>query len=343
MFWAKFLRKERLDLVEYEVDVKESMIKKKWPGVLELLLLDHTTNKNIFWATDLYEKRYKSRFYAFRSPITIDLITEGEDRVIKPRVTKEKQDRQYRIKDKAEVFTPAWICNKQNNLIDNDWFGYDGVFNNEKDDNTWTATKKPVVFPENKTWVDYVRELRLEVACGEAPYLVSRYDITTGKKIKLQNRIGLLDRKIRIVNENAASDSEWLAMVKWAFKSTYGYEWQGDNLLLARENLLFTFIDYFEDRFGKEPDLDLLKEIAEIISWNIWQMDGIRGVLPCTCCNSKYIDLFGEKTMDCCLGCKTGDIHSHNGKYCYIGDWNKMTSKGQPKRIKYISLLKGKK
>ncbi len=328
--------------MEYEVDVKENMILKKWPELLDVLLFDHTTNKNIFWATELYEKQYGNR-YSFRSQIKPELITGENGNIIKPRIAKTKKAQQDRVKDKAEVFTPAWICNKQNNLIDNDWFGYDGVFNKEKDDNTWTATKKPVVFPEGKNWVDYVRELRLEVACGEAPYLVSRYDITTGKKIKLQNRIGLLDRKMRIVNENAASDSEWIAMTKWAFKSTYGYEWQGDNLLLARENLLFTFIDYFEDRFGKEPAMELLKEIAEIISWNIWQMDGIRGVLPCTCCNSKYIDLFGEKTMDCCLGCKTGDIHSHNGKYCYIGDWNKMTSKGKPTRVKYISLLKGKK
>lgn len=328
--------------MEYEIDVKESIILHKWPELLDIILRDHTTNKNIFWATDLYEQQYGNR-YSFRSQIKPELITGTNEGIIKPRVAKTKKAQQDRVKDKAEVFTPAWICNKQNNLIDNDWFGYADVFNKENDDNTWSATKKPVIFPEGKSWIDYVRELRLEVACGEAPYLVSRYDITTGKKIPLSKRIGLLDRKIRIVNENTATESDWLSMVKWAFKSTYGYEWQGDNLLLARENLLFTFIDYYEDRFKKEPALEILKEIAEIISWNIWQMDGIRGVLPCSCCNYKYIDLFGEKTMDCCLGCKTGNIHSHNGKYCYVGDWNKMTSKGNPTKIKYISLLKDKK
>jgi hypothetical protein len=31
----------------------------------------------------------------------------------------------------AEVFTPSWICNAQNNLIDNTWFGRDNVFNKE--------------------------------------------------------------------------------------------------------------------------------------------------------------------------------------------------------------------
>lgn len=326
--------------MEYDIDVKESIIKEKWPGILEILLLDRTTNKNIFWATDVYEKQYNSRLFAFKSPITIDLITQKGDRVIRPRITKTKKEQQYRIKDKAEVFTPAWMCNKQNNMIDNDWFGYEGVFNKENDDNTWVATKKHIVFPKGKTWVDYVRELRLEITCGEAPYLASRYDITSGQKISLKNRIGLLDRKIRVINENVTSDSEWMTMVKWAFKSTYGYEWQGDNLLLARENMLLTFVDYYIDRFKKDPDLDLLKEIAEIISWNIWQMDGIRGVLPSSCCNSKYIDLFGEHTMDCCIGCKTGNINNHNGEYCYIRDWSKVTSAGEPVKVKYISLLK---
>lgn len=26
-------------------------------------------------------------------------------------------------RDKAEVFTPSWVCNAQNNLVDNQWFG----------------------------------------------------------------------------------------------------------------------------------------------------------------------------------------------------------------------------
>ena len=324
--------------MEYEIDIKENMILQKWPDLMGLLLIDHTTKKNIFWATDIYEPQYGNR-YSFKSQIKPELITGSNGHIIKPRISKSKKVQQDRIKDKAEVFTPAWICNKQNNLIDNDWFGRPDVFNIEKDDNTWVATTAPIEFPENKSWIDYVRELRLEIACGEAPYLVSRYDITTGKKIKLKDRIGLLDRKIRIVNENAATDEDWLAMVKWAYKSTYGYEWQGDNLLLARENLLFTFIDYYDARFGKEPDIEILKEIADIISWNIWQMDGIRGILPCSCCNSKYTDLFGEKTMNCCLGCKTGDIHSHNGTYCIIRDWTSKNKK--PKTLKYVSLIKG--
>ncbi len=78
---------------------------------------------------------------------------------------------------------------------------------------------------------------------GEAPYLVSRYDTVTGQKIELNSRIGLLDRKMRVVNENVNDEVEWFKWTERAFQSIYGYEFQGDNLLLARENLLCTFIE----------------------------------------------------------------------------------------------------
>ena len=31
------------------------------------------------------------------------------------------------IRGKAEVFTPSWVCNCQNNLVDDAWFGYAGA------------------------------------------------------------------------------------------------------------------------------------------------------------------------------------------------------------------------
>lgn len=159
----------------------------------------------------------------------------------------------------AEVFTPSWICNKQNNLVDNAWFGRECVFNTEVDNpdgfHTWIVNAEPVVFPEGKTWRDYVNENRLEITCGEAPYLVSRYDTVTGEPIPVERRIGLLDRKLRIVGENTETATDWLKAAQAAYMSTYGYEWQGDNLILAREALLYTFIDYYHAKFGKDPSL----------------------------------------------------------------------------------------
>ena len=116
---------------------------------------------------------------------------------------------------------------------------------------------------------------RIEVSCGEAPYLVSRYDTVTGEPIELLSRIGLLDRKLRVVTENASDENEWLKWAYRAYESVYGFEFQGDSLLLARENLLYTFIDGMRHALKRTPTLRELKRVATVISWNLWQMDGL--------------------------------------------------------------------
>ena len=114
---------------------------------------------------------------------------------------------------------------------------------------------------------------RLEITCGEAPYLVSRYDTTTGELIVPPiRRIGFLDRKLRIVNENTSTEEEWLKWAIRAIQSCYGYEYQGDNLLIARINVLLSFYEYFIERWKHDPNMKILTRIANIISWNIWQM-----------------------------------------------------------------------
>mgnify|MGYP000334055629 FL=1 len=65
-----------------------------------------------------------------------------------------------------------------------------------------------------------------------------------------------------------------------AFQSVYGYEFQGDSLLIARANLLLTFVDHYRNRFGTDPDKKHLKQIANVIVWNLWQMDGLTETIP---------------------------------------------------------------
>ena len=50
--------------------------------------------------------------------------------------------------------------------------------------------------------------------------------------------------------------------------------------MIARINLLETFCEYTKARWKEEPSDLELKRIANIISWNLWQMDGIYGVIP---------------------------------------------------------------
>lgn len=309
----------------------------EYPEVLDILLYDNTTKKNIIWASDHYAKKGKD-FLKSNEIKPYHIL--GRVKVIKPRTLKSKTEQVKRSKDNAEVFTPSWIVNKQNNLIDNEWFKKDNVFNVEKKDNSWAVTKK-VIFDEEKTFTDYIDDIRLEICCGEAPYLVSRYDSVSGKRIENKNRVGLLDRKFRVINENVKDDKEWIEYAIKAIKSIYGYEFQGDNLFIARENILLDFIDYYLERFKKMPDKELLIEISTIISWNIFQMDGLKYVVPFTCHNEevKYVQLslFDEDNeqpkFEMCPGCKNNDPKKHNGKRCYIMDWEKN------KKIKFVSLI----
>lgn len=307
------------------IDIKENDILRQDPILLDMLLLDRTTGRNIKWATHDYANRGVD--YLYGNEIRVDCITGRNGQVIQPRVCKSRVEQQARIRYKAEVFTPSWLCNCQNNLVDEQWFGRKNVFNIELPTG-WKSEERPIQFDDviGRRWQDYVFDIRIEITCGEAPYLVSRYDNATGKSIALSKRIGVLDRKLRVVSENTRTCWEWYKWAKYAFKSVYGYEWQGDNLLLARENLLFTFIDYFYGKFGRLPAKDKIRDIANIISWNIWQMDGLKCVVPDTChCTlaraTLKLDGGPEAKYIPCPGCESGDVHAHNGIYCRIRDW----------------------
>ena len=239
---------------------------------LNILLKDRSTGKNIIFASNTYNEM------DFASEITKKLI-DGDKVVFRPRVVKSQKEQVKRTRKKAEVFTPSWICNMMNNQCDKEWFGGDNVFNCEHN-KQWETMEERIAFPVGKTWKDYVLARRLEITCGEGPYLVSRYDTVTGEMIPLSQRIGILDRKLRVINENVKAHRTWNQWVYRAFESTYGYEYQGDNLLMARINLLETFCEYSRARWESEPSQESIKRIARIISWNIWQMDGLLGTLP---------------------------------------------------------------
>lgn len=228
----KLMRSE----IEKRIDILEDDIADIDPRILRLLLKDKTSKGNILWCTQDYES-YGTE-YDEHKPMKVELITGELSSVIQPRAAKSKEIQRNRIRNRAEVFTPSWVCNEQNNLIDEAWFGRRNVFNTPHE-KTWTTTAERIEFLHPKTWRDYVDAKRLEITCGEAPYLVSRYDTTTGDLIPVYERIGLFDRKMRIVNENCSTDEEWLKWSRRAVQSVFGYEFQGDSVLIARENLLY--------------------------------------------------------------------------------------------------------
>ena len=287
------------------IDILENKLLQDEPGLLEVLLSDHTTRKNIFWATDSYADYGEG--YGWHDSITVEAITGKHGNVIMPRAMKSRDEQQRRSRQMAEVFTPSWLVGKMNDVIDEEWIGLHKELNENKN-----------------AWQDYVLATRLEITCGEAPFLTSRYDTVSGEPIPIAERTGILDRKLRLVNDNS-SDEEWAHWALLALGSVYGYEWQGDNLLLAREALLATFNEYHEQRFDKRAAKATIFRAAEIISWNVWQMDGLKAVVPCSCHDDQHTEsnLFGEQTTTVtpCRGCDKDDILLHNGLRCRLRRW----------------------
>ena len=260
-------------------------------AVLDTLLKDRSTGKNIIWATDPPDELQTVMYEPVtdRSQITTQQLGLTHYEVVLPRMMKQTDTQQQRTRKKGEVFSPAWVCNKMNNALDADWFrglGTEqttGQFTVELPQG-WQTVETPVQFPACKgrtpAWVQYVQSRRLEVTCGEAPFLASRYDAATGEMIPVTRRIGILDRKLRVVSENAATEDEWRKYATNAVQSTYGYEYQGDNLLLARVNLLLTYAEHLQARWQRKPTKEELQPIATIITWNLWQMDGLHLSVP---------------------------------------------------------------
>lgn len=244
------------------VDVLENYLRKQG-RLLDILLKDRTTGRNIIWATDSYvQSGKKSDSFLPTKSIKAEFVTGKYGKLIQPRAVKTKEEQKRRTKEKAEVFTPLKIVKQMNEEVDK------AIKDNQP----------------NYAWQEYVQMLKLEITCGEAPYIVSRYDptLSTGKMLPLKKRVGFLDKKLQVIEKNCSEKEDWFFWVKEAYKASYGYEWQGDNLLIARENLLYSFYDYYQAQFetDKLPPMSWREEIAEIISWNIWQMDGLKYTVP---------------------------------------------------------------
>lgn len=337
---------EREQIIQDNVDILEDQIPQ---DLLVVLLQDHTTGKNILWGTDIEHNE--------KSEIKIEEIIGENGLALRPRVRKSEEEKRLRTKKRAEVFTPSWICNEQLNAADMLWFygkacPVSGSPFNKVDGKTWKASSllslKRAFEKTGRDWKQYILEDKIEMCCGEGPYLTSRYDVVSEREIPVSERIGILDRKLRVINAFVgAGDSkcEWIKWAKAAYQHTYGFEWQGDNLLLTREALLYTFVDnLIEYNLGKSKkikrmdssnrsfgdidfnafrpdDMSVIHEIADIISWNCWQMDGLTGCTPYVSPSMEFKKLIANinKNSDNVLFEATDNIPK---EFCRIKDWN---------------------
>lgn len=251
------------------IDISEDKLIKRSADLLKILLKDRTTKKNIVWATHSYE--LLGNEFSSREQITLSKLTGKYVNLIQPRAEKSKYEQKDRTKIKAEVFTPTWLVEKQNSYVEAELEALD--------------------------LEDYIQLRWLEITCGEAPYMVTRYDTVTGEEIPLSERVGFVDRKLQRISRDVSDEATFYEFVKKAYRASYGYEYQGDSLLLARENLLATFEDYYLAKTGNQPRLEQKKEIATIISYNVFQMDGLKKSSPYSAKQSPFqqLSLFSDE------------------------------------------------
>lgn len=266
------------------VDIRETELAKDSKSLLQILLKDRTTKRNIVWASPSY--KHLGKYFAENQSIQLKSIIGRYGSMIQPRVEKKKYDQVLRTRRRAEVFTPSWLVDKQVQIVESEL--------------------------GNLSLEEYIRTCWMELACGEAPYIVTRYDSITGKVIPLDQRVGFLDRKVQRISQEVGTEEEFIQWSKLAYQAAYGYELQGDSLLLARENLLFTFYEYYENKFGHEPDIKTGRQIADIISYNIVQMNGLTKRTPYSAdSDAAQLDLFDT----------VNDETDHGDKFTLIKNW----------------------
>ena len=288
------------------IHIEDDILYLRRLGLLDKLLLDRTTRRNIVWGSSAHAGLGKE--YESGCEIRGELITGDRSGVIKTRARKELGARSDRTRKNGEVFTPLWICRRRNDYGDETWQETAAARGGKK-----LAAR----------WRRYVDRRVLEITCGEAPYLASRYDAATGGEIPLAERIGIIDRKLRAVDENAETEGEWLKWAFRAFEAAYGYELLGDNLVIARVNLFMTFDENLRRRWGRAPTMRECQRLIKIITWNIWQADGLTGKVP------RFEQWNGERRQrglfDGIDG-YTDETQSGEAPYCRVFDWRSRRS-----------------
>ena len=271
------------------INIQDDILRLHAMGLLDPLLADRTTGHRILWATDAYcERGFR---FERNCEITPGLITGENADVIKTRARKSMEQQSLRTRKHGEVFTPVWVCKQMLDHIDQVWFRRKSGFHK-------TDGSGHVFFKKGRTWQQYVNSRRLELTCGEAPFLVSRYDPETGEAIPLSHRTGILDRKLRVISENAGSPEEWFGWALRAVKATYGYEFQGDSLLIGRVNVVMTVEENMQERWDRKLTAEEYRAVIAVAVWNLWQMDGLTGQVPYDFREDDQICLFPKEPKE---------------------------------------------
>ncbi len=271
------------------IDIQKDIRGLSAMGLMEKLLADKTTGRHILWATDAYETEGE----AYGRGREIEL---AEISLVKTRARKAVEQQSSRTRRHGEVFTPRWVCDLMNDALDRDWFGVEKMEPDVWEDlDALFLQKKGHKTPR---WQRYVDSRRLEITCGEAPYLAERYDVSTGEEIEVSSRRGLLDRKLLAISHFTETREDWQHWALRAMEATYGYEFQGDNLLIARVNIMKTVMEHYFSKWEEAAPASFLRKLTNKVAWNLWQMDGLSGRIPYCAEDPEGADLFSFGNID---------------------------------------------
>lgn len=158
---------------------------------------------------------------------------------------------------------PLNILNQQLNAIDSQLLIQNEDLLTNKASNT---TNFPFV---TQDIMEYITNTYFEPNCKPNSYLVTNHTIS------LEQRIGVIDRKLRLIDREMrlvggiANKAEWFKYVIFAYQSIHGATTNLTFLIQLRLNLLNTFLEYYVNHFHCYPLDSNLYTIARIISTNI--------------------------------------------------------------------------
>jgi len=230
------------------------------------LLRDARTGKNIIFNTS----EYKGLGDGFQPGDEVKADINGHKIAdwLRPYFARPKDAQKKAKKKYAEVVTPPWLVCYMLNQYERETFGQEIMFSCDPESKTYGR------IPMVNILSRYIDLTGCEIACGEAPFITTRYDLKTGDRIELGRRCGILDRKLALVRMWVYAED---AIPYFAFKclrSTYGYELRGDALAIARWNVYQTFEATFIASLGRILRPEERAEAIDIIAKNIYQYDG---------------------------------------------------------------------
>lgn len=225
----------------------QSMLQEIDESVLETLLTDKSTRRPLVWPSGPnHPAAWMSR----------------ED-FLRPQLAAEDPQA-----EQAEFL--EW--NRKLNTLDAAWFGHEPAFNEESAQG-WQTLSEPVAFDDPFHWKKYVTRPVFLFQAGHGQALVFRPFAQGAEPMQYGKRMGILDRRLRIISENTREESEWLRWAESALQSLYGTDVSPLAIFQARLSALVAVREAYAQRFGGQLPVREEKYMVTTLCWNLFQMD----------------------------------------------------------------------